>query len=225
MLSIKQNKVKNAKFQYVKNRDKRPVITLEFRHKKNNFFTYSLSFLKDQVLKEQNLRTEKRLRRLRRKIRKVQRLKDPRLEAIEKILISNIASFKFVKIPENSNLIAQYSAGCISGYGDKNSKRQKIKHVSEQLAERQASVLLNYFNERMPSLYLKNRRLYFSTKKIVKIAKMFNILQTYKKFKARNKPNTYFKLLYPRKKFKYSKKLSRMAFFDYIYYKNYRHVK
>lgn len=225
MLSIKKDKVKNVKFQYVKNLDIRPVVTLEFRHKKNNFFTYSHSFMKNQLLKDFNMRAERRLRKLFKKIRRIQRIKDPRLEPLEKILISRIGSYRFKDIPENSFLLGQYSGGFVPGYSDKNSKRQKIKHVCEQLAELQASVLLNYFNERLESLYVRDRKIWFSTKKILKVAKVFNILKTYKKFKARNKPNTYFKLLYPRNKFKYSKKFSRIAFFDYLYYKNYKHVK
>lgn len=181
--------------------------------------------MKDQKIYSFNKRTKNRLINLYETIIKVRKSKDPRFKGIEKVLRSRIGSYRFKRLPENSNLIAQYSGGCIAGYNDKNSKRQKIKHVAEQLAELQASVLLNYFNMRLVSLYVKNRGMYFSTKKIVKIAATFNLLKTYKKFKARNRPNTYFKLLYPRKKFKYSKKLARMAFFDYMYYKNYKHVK
>lgn len=181
--------------------------------------------MQDEEIHAYNRRTQSNLDTLHRRIHFLKYAKDPRLIGLREVLKSRIGSYRFKRLPENSNLLAQYSAGCIPGYSDKNSKRQKIKHVAEQLAELQASVLLNYFDERLEELYLRNRGIYFSTKKIVKVARVFNLLKTFKYFKTKNKPNTYFKLLYPRKKLKYSRKFRRVVFFDYMYYNNYKNVK
>lgn len=225
MLFTEKNKAKSAKFRFAKMIPKRPILTLEFRHKKNNFFTYSHSFMQDEEIHSYNRLTQQRIDDLHRQILLLRNETDPLLVDLRKVLKSRIGSYRFKRLPENSNLLAQYSAGFIPGYSDKNSKRQKIKHVTEQLAELQASVLLNYINERLEESFLRNRRIYFTTKKIVKVARVFNLVSTYKLFKARNKPNTYFKLLYPRRKLKYSKKFGREVFFDYMYFNNYKHVK
>lgn len=202
------------------------MLTLEFRHKKNNFFTYSHSFMKDEEIDFYNRRTQYNIDRLRERLEKLRHARHPKLVTLRRVLKSRVGSYRLKTLPENSNLLAQFSGGFIPGYSDKNSKRQKIKHVAEQLAELQASVLLNYFDERLEEFYQKNREMYFSTKKILKVARVFNLLNTFKKFKSRNNINTYFKLLYPRKKFKRStRKFRRTAFFDFIYYKNYRYVK
>lgn len=103
----------------------------------------------------------------------------------------------YVYIREKS-LISQFSAGNIIGYSEKSSKRQKIKHVSDQLAE-----LVSVRANRIPPNLTRNSPvLYYLYKKYGLISAALNVitknslrLQYIKRKPEYNKKNTTRELL------------------------------
>jgi len=79
----------------------------------------------------------------------------PKLRSFASIEFKHRKSNFYTYVRSRKKLISQLSCGNIIGYNKKSSKRQKIKHVSEQLAEVSAAKFNTFFHRRKRRRFLR----------------------------------------------------------------------